>query len=132
MSTSDLSPAVVHVDQIESVEVAPGITRRSLTATGFARGWLIEFSPRTQWPAVDHHETEERYFVLEGEIIEGDIAYQTGSYVTFPAGSSHQPRSERGARILGLNQTESAASRPCGRADVVPEPSFPSARPADQ
>ena len=110
MSTSDLSPAVVHIDQIEPVEIAPGITRRSLTATGFARGWLIEFSPGAQWPAIDHHQTEERYFVLEGEIIEGDMTYQEGSYVTFPAGSNHQPHSERGARILGLNQAEIAAS----------------------
>jgi quercetin dioxygenase-like cupin family protein len=93
----------IHVDDLEVIEVASGITRRTLTTTSLARAWLIDFAPGSQWPSVDHHEHEERYYVLEGEIMEGDQRYPAGSYVTFDAGSSHRPGSETGARILGIN-----------------------------
>ncbi|MEU4224943.1 cupin domain-containing protein [Nonomuraea sp. NPDC026600] len=93
----------VHIDDIEPVEVAPGIVRRRLTATEGARGWLIDFAPGTQWPEVDVHEGEERYYVLSGEVIEGETRYQAGTYVVFAAGSRHQPRTETGARMLGIN-----------------------------
>ena len=97
-------PTVVRIEDVEPIQVAPGISRRSLTATYFGDAWLIEFAPDTQWPDIDHHDTEERYFVLDGEIIEGEKRHPAGSYVTFAAGSSHQPRSEIGARILGINE----------------------------
>jgi hypothetical protein len=100
------TPTSVHVDAVEPVDVAPGVTRRSLTVTEFGSAWLIDFAAGSQWPEVDHHPTEERYFVLEGELIEGEDRFGVGTYVTFAAGSSHQPRSELGARILGINEAE--------------------------
>ena len=103
MSTDDLTPTAVHIDDIAPVEVGPGITRLRLTSTAHARGWLIDFAPGTTWPAVDHHPTEERYYVLEGEVIDGEETDPAGTYVTFAAGSSHQPRTITGARMLGLN-----------------------------
>lgn len=93
----------VHVDEIEVLEVAPGILRRSFTTTDQARAWLIDFAPGTQWPAVDFHDSEERYYVLSGEIVEGGRRFPAGTYVTFDAGSSHRPASETGARMLGIN-----------------------------
>ncbi|MFF7994701.1 cupin domain-containing protein [Kitasatospora xanthocidica] len=90
------------VDEVEPVEVAPGIVRRRLTATGYARGWLIDFAPGSRWPEVDVHGTEERYFVLSGEVIEGEERHPAGSYVVFAPGSSHRPRTETGARMLGF------------------------------
>ncbi|RKT20185.1 ChrR-like protein with cupin domain [Streptomyces sp. 1114.5] len=92
----------VLVDEVEAVEVAPGIVRRRLTATGYARGWLIDFAPGSRWPEVDVHATEERYFVLSGEVIEGEERHPAGSYVTFAPGSRHRPRTESGARMLGI------------------------------
>lgn len=93
----------LHIDDVPPVEVAPGITRRPLTATDQVRGWVIDFAPGTTWPAVDHHATEERYYVLEGEVVDGDATYPAGTYVTFAAGSSHQPGTTTGARMLGFN-----------------------------
>jgi hypothetical protein len=43
------------------------------------------------------------YFVLSGEVIDGQETYPAGSYVVFPAGSHHQPRTEVGAPMLGVN-----------------------------
>ena len=38
---------VVHIDDVEQVEVSPGIVRRSLTETDTAQAWLIDFAPGT-------------------------------------------------------------------------------------
>ncbi|MER5934797.1 cupin domain-containing protein [Streptomyces sp. NPDC002054] len=94
---------VVRVEDVEAVEVVPGITRRRLPATEGARGWLIDFAPGTEWPAVDVHAAEERYFVLEGEVIEGPERHGAGTYVVFAPGSRHRPRTETGARMLGIS-----------------------------
>ncbi|OCC11394.1 cupin domain-containing protein [Streptomyces sp. PTY087I2] len=94
---------VVQVDDVEAHEVAPGIVRRRLPATAYARGWLIDFAAGTEWPEVDQHATEERYFVLSGEVIDGGERHGPGAYVVFAPGSEHRPRTEKGARMLGIS-----------------------------
>ncbi|MFD0424197.1 cupin domain-containing protein [Streptomyces parvus] len=94
---------VVQVDDVEAHEVAPGIWRRRLPATAYARGWLIDFAAGTEWPEVDEHATEERYFVLSGEVIDGGERHGPGAYVVFAPGSEHRPRTEKGARMLGIS-----------------------------
>ncbi|MFG2291916.1 cupin domain-containing protein [Streptomyces sp. NPDC048603] len=94
---------VVHVDEITPHEVAPGIIRRRLPATRHARGWVIDFAAGTEWPEVDVHPAEERYYVLSGEVIEGEERHGPGTYVVFAAGSRHRPRTETGARMLGIS-----------------------------
>ncbi|MFF4946350.1 cupin domain-containing protein [Streptomyces rubiginosohelvolus] len=94
---------VVQVDDVEAHEVAPGIMRRRLPATAYARGWLIDFAAGTEWPEVDEHTTEERYFVLSGEVIDGGERHGPGAYVVFAPGSEHRPRTEKGARMLGVS-----------------------------
>ncbi|WBP91078.1 cupin domain-containing protein [Kitasatospora cathayae] len=93
---------VLMIDEVETVPVGPGIVRRRLTSTGYARAWLIDFEPGSRWPEVDVHDTEERYYVLSGEVIEGEERHPAGSYVVFAPGSRHRPRTEVGARILGI------------------------------
>jgi mannose-6-phosphate isomerase-like protein (cupin superfamily) len=97
------SPIAVDTAAVERLAVTDGIVRRSLPSTDYASGWIIDFAPGTQWRAIDHHDTEERYFVLTGEVIDGHETYPVGSYVVFPAGSQHQPRTEVGATTLGIN-----------------------------
>lgn len=94
--------SVVQVEEVEAVAVAPGIVRRRVGSTDHARGWLIDFAPGSEWPEVDFHTTEERYYVLSGEVIEGEERHGPGTYVVFAPGSRHRPRSESGARILGI------------------------------
>jgi hypothetical protein len=65
------SPIAVDTAAVERLAVTDGIVRRSLPSTDYASGWIIDFAPGTQWRAIDHHDTEERYFVLTGEVIDG-------------------------------------------------------------
>ncbi|GAA3690554.1 hypothetical protein GCM10022224_064990 [Nonomuraea antimicrobica] len=93
----------LHVDEVEPVEVVPGIVRRRLPATELARGWMYDFAPGTEWPEVDVHEGEERYYVISGEFIDRGRRLGPGSYVVFAPGSTHRPRTETGARMLGIS-----------------------------
>ncbi|MFD6418299.1 cupin domain-containing protein [Streptomyces sp. NPDC060194] len=93
----------LHVDEVEAVEVAPGIVRRRLPATDRARGWLYDFAPGSQWPEVDVHDGEERYYVVSGEIVDRGRRLPAGSYVVFAPGSSHRPGSESGGRMIGIS-----------------------------
>ena len=94
---------ILHVDEVEPVEVVPGIIRRRLPATEWARGWMYDFAPGTEWPEVDVHECEERYYVVSGEFIDRGQHLGPGSYVVFAPGSTHRPRTETGARMIGIS-----------------------------
>ncbi|MDR8412875.1 cupin domain-containing protein [Nonomuraea sp. 3-1Str] len=94
---------ILNLDEIEPVEVAPGILRRALPATDRCRGWAYDFAPGAEWPEVDVHEGEERYYVVAGEFIDRGHRLGPGSYVVFAPGSTHRPRTETGARMLGLS-----------------------------
>lgn len=94
---------VLNVDEVEPEEVAPGIIRRRLPATQWARGWMYDFAPGAEWPEVDVHENEERYYVAVGEFIDRGHRLGPGSYVVFAPGSTHRPRTETGARMIGIS-----------------------------
>ncbi|MFG3643149.1 cupin domain-containing protein [Micromonospora sp. NPDC047762] len=94
---------ILQVDEVEPVEVVPGIIRRRLPVTERARGWMYDFAPGTEWPEVDVHEGEERYYVVSGEFIDRGHRLGPGSYVVFAPGSTHRPRTETGARMIGIS-----------------------------
>ena len=86
-----------------AVVVGTGCLRRDLPGIPGVRTWIVEMAPGSRWPHVDRHDTGEAYYVLEGEVIEGDARFAAGSYVRFASGSVHQPRTETGVRLFGLN-----------------------------
>ncbi len=110
-TNADLIHAV-HIDDLEWRTVTTGITGCRLTATGFARGWLYDFEPGSQWPEVDHHTAEERYFVISGEIVDNGVSYPAGSYVTMSPGSEHRPTSPVGARMIGISDATGLRTAP--------------------
>ena len=101
-SVSDAHEAIL-IDRVQVVEVGPGCTRRDLPGQPGVRAWIVDMEPGSQWPYVDHHDRGEAYYVLAGEVIEGEARYRTGTYVSFALESSHQPRTETGVRLLGFN-----------------------------
>ncbi|MCD0442569.1 hypothetical protein LO763_02885 [Glycomyces sp. A-F 0318] len=94
----------VQVDAVKPVEVAPGVIRRRLPGTGRADGWLYDLVPGVAWPEAALHPGEERcYYVLFGELIDRDRRLGPGSYLVLGPGSPYRPRTETGARVLGVS-----------------------------
>jgi hypothetical protein len=94
----------VDIDDVPAEELAPGIHVRMLPGMEGIRTWVIDLDPGAEWPDVDVHETYgEAYFVVSGEIIEGDRTYGPGTYMAMGAKTSHRPRTETGVRAFGFN-----------------------------
>jgi len=101
---SNLEP--IDPNEIVPVEVGPGCTRRDLPSDGSVRIWIVEMQPGSQWPYEDvHDETGEQVLILSGDLIEGDRRFGPGTYLNFGPNSRHQPRTETGARLFGVNVT---------------------------
>jgi hypothetical protein len=97
------SHRATRVDDVPAVEVGLGCTRRDLPSNPGVRVWIVDMAPGSRWPSIDHHNTGEEVYVVSGELIEGDARHGAGTFVSFVPGSQHQPRTESGARLLGLN-----------------------------
>lgn len=90
---------VVQVDEVAPVEVTPEIVRRRLPRIEYVGGWLIDFAPGVEWPEVDVHAPEERYYVLSGEVIEGDERH--GPVRTWHRAAATGPASRGGRGCSG-------------------------------
>ena len=97
-------PHAIDPNAIEPVHVGPGCTRRDLPANAGVRVWIVDMEPGAQWPYEDVHDaTGEQVLILSGELIEGDRRLGPGTYLNFGPNSRHQPRTETGVRLFGLN-----------------------------
>src|SRR3546814_15715389 len=77
------------------------------------RAWIVEMTPGSEWPRVDEHPTGEDVYVLEGEMIEGDRRFPAGSWLHFLPGSSHDPRTATGLRLLGFHPVAEIGNTAC-------------------
>lgn len=94
----------VDVDEVTPIELGPGVHVRILPGMPGIRTWVIDLAPGVEWPDLDVHETYgEAYFVVSGELIEGDRTHGPGTYVAFGPKTSHRPRTETGVRAFGFN-----------------------------
>ncbi|GAA0951196.1 cupin domain-containing protein [Actinocorallia libanotica] len=92
------------VDGVPPVEPGPGVRVRMLPGMPGIRTWVIDLAPGAVWPDLDVHDAYgEAYFVVSGQIVEGDLTHGPGTYVAFGPGTSHRPRTETGARVFGFN-----------------------------
>jgi len=93
----------VHIDAVPSLTVGPGCSRCDLPAPAGVRAWIVDMAPGSEWPQVDHHPAGEGFYVVSGEVIEGDRRHGPGTWVAFAPGTAHRPRTEAGVRLLGFN-----------------------------
>ena len=79
----------------------PGVTVTELWRNGVHRALRVDFAPGASWPGLDHHiPGPEEVYVLAGDFIDGPHHFAPGTFVHYPAGSSHTPRSERGCSLF--------------------------------
>jgi hypothetical protein len=91
-------------DDLVPLEIGPGCFRRDLPGPAGARMWIVDMEPGTQWPYLDRHgEQGEQVWIVSGELIEGERSFGAGTYLNFEANSGHQPRTETGVRLFGIN-----------------------------
>ncbi|HET7591855.1 MAG TPA: cupin domain-containing protein [Rhodanobacteraceae bacterium] len=94
---------IIDVDDVDPVVVGPGCLRRDLPGPEGLRVWMVEMAPGSVWPTIDEHDTGETVYVAAGELIEDDRSCGAGTYLYFRPGSRHRPRTEKGARLFGIN-----------------------------
>jgi anti-sigma factor ChrR (cupin superfamily) len=97
-------PIAIDPAKVEPIVIGPGCYRRDLPTAGGVRAWIVEIEPGFTWPYVDVHGARgEEVLVLEGEMIDGDQRFGPGTYIVYGPDSSHQPRTETGVRLFGIN-----------------------------
>lgn len=100
--TIDLN--ALQIDSLPCVEVGPGCFRRDIPCLSGTRAWIVDIEPSCTWPQPDEHDAAgEIALVLTGELIEGGRTFGPGTYITYGGNSVHQPRSDTGVRLFGLN-----------------------------
>ncbi|MDH5823635.1 cupin domain-containing protein [Luteimonas sp. RD2P54] len=100
----------VRVDEVVPVAIGPGCLRRDLPSREGVRIWVVDMAPGSMWPHVDQHDAQgEDVYVASGTLIDGERAYEAGSYLSFGPHSRHQPRTETGVRLFGFNLLGRAA-----------------------
>lgn len=77
----------------------PGLRNQLLGGFGTERTVLVRWDPGTRIPEHTHASVEET-LVLEGEIEDDEGCYPAGTWFRVPTGSTHAPRSPRGALIM--------------------------------
>lgn len=113
------------IEDAPAIAIGPGCLRRDLPSVAGVRTWIVDMAPGAQWPQVDHHETGEAYYVIRGEVIEGQARHGAGSYVVFAPDTRHRPRTETGVRLIGLNVGNAAFLAAGGDASLLAETWFP-------
>ncbi|MDX3760026.1 cupin domain-containing protein [Streptomyces sp. AK02-04a] len=101
--TSNKEVQFVNVDDVPCAEAGEGVKVGHIHVTDSATAWIVHFAPGSRLPQVDEHDGEEHYFVLRGDLIDGDRHHRAGDWVVMPAGSSHQPGTDTGAVLLGIS-----------------------------
>jgi quercetin dioxygenase-like cupin family protein len=79
----------------------PGVHVRELWADGVKRALEVEFDPGAQWPGLDYHVPgPEEMYVLSGTFDDNGTQLTAGTFVHYPAGTSHSPKSAEGGRLF--------------------------------
>jgi quercetin dioxygenase-like cupin family protein len=94
--------AWVQADDVEPVEVFPGVTiKRLWEGSNGAKAIITKLEPGAIWGKEDHHEPgPEELYVVSGVLNDGVNDYPAGTFLHAPAGSWHVPQSTQGCELF--------------------------------
>lgn len=96
------------VDAVPAEIAGPGCLQRPLPAPIGARAWLVELAPGGAWPSDPRRDTGAAYFVLDGEVVDGERRHGAGTWVLVRPGRRQRLHSDTGARLLGFHLSAEA------------------------
>jgi len=89
-------PESIAVESVLGRQITESIRLRNLwgePTEGNPRVLQVDFGPDAQWPGIDvHMPGQELVYVLRGVFIDDGVAFGPGTFLRYPAGSSHSPR----------------------------------------
>jgi hypothetical protein len=101
-STPDISRSVA----CDSRTIPPrspgaGIQVRDLWRDGDRRAILVTMPPGSKWPGIDYHVPgPEEVYIVSGDLDDGPAQYTAGTFIHYPAGSSHSPSTRTGCTLF--------------------------------
>jgi anti-sigma factor ChrR (cupin superfamily) len=94
----------LRADDVLSVDYYPGVRRRTLHASetpGGPRILQVEMDAGKMFLDLDVHNSGPEYiYVVEGVFSDGAHEYPRGTFIRYPAGSSHIPQSKSGCKLI--------------------------------
>ena len=94
----------LRADDVPSVDYYPGVRRRTLHASetpGGPRILQVEMDAGKMFLDLDVHNSGPEYiYVVEGVFSDGAHEYPPGTFIRYPAGSSHIPQSKSGCKLI--------------------------------
>jgi quercetin dioxygenase-like cupin family protein len=92
----------VRADDVEAVQVFPGITIKPLwQGDNGAKAAITTIEPGASWGGEDHHSPgPEEVYVVSGVLNDGVNDYPAGTFLHAPAGSWHVPKSTEGCVLF--------------------------------
>jgi hypothetical protein len=98
----DVSRSVaVHRDSASLRSPGAGIEIRDLWRDGERRALLVKMPAGAKWPSLDYHVPgPEEVYVISGDLNDGPFTRTEGTFVHYPAGSSHAPSTRDGCTLF--------------------------------
>jgi hypothetical protein len=98
----DVSRAVaIERDAASLRSPGAGIEIRDLWRDGERRAVLVKMPPGAQWPGLDYHVPgPEEVYIVSGDLNDGPFTHTEGTFVHYPAGSSHAPSTREGCTLF--------------------------------
>jgi hypothetical protein len=95
------TPEAAHVADAPVRTFGEGVRVRDIWRSGVKRALQVEFDAGAQWPGLDHHVPgPEEVFVLAGDFEDDGKVHGPGTFLHYPAGTSHSPRSSAGCTLF--------------------------------
>ena len=100
--TPDVSRAVALTRESAALRSpGAGIEIRDLWREGDRKALVVKMPAGSKWPGLDYHiPGPEEVYVISGDLNDGPFTHTEGTFIHYPAGSSHAPSTQKGCTLF--------------------------------